>query len=117
MYFIIYECITYDYTKIYSSCKESSFNCWFSEDGPQRVKHVRPYTYWSAYIKLGHVVAIFSLPNPSSHTMAEVEMSTTNLPGGNGRPVHKADNLITMIGLGSQVILRFLPWTSERMQC
>jgi hypothetical protein len=38
----------------------------------------------------------FSLPNPSSCTMALeftqplIEMSTRNLPGG---PVHKADNL------------------------
>jgi hypothetical protein len=44
----------------------------------------------------------FSLPNPSSRTMALgstqplTEMSTKNLPGGGGgkgRPMHKADNL------------------------
>jgi hypothetical protein len=110
MYFIIYECITYDYTKIYSSCKANSFYCWFSEDGPQGPKHVRPFKYWSVYIKLGHVVAFFSLPNPSSHIMALgltqplTEMSTRSLPGGKGWPVRKADNLTT-IGLGIQVTL------------
>jgi hypothetical protein len=41
----------------------------------------------------------FSLPNPSSHTMALgstqplTEMSTRNLPGGKGRSARKADNL------------------------
>jgi hypothetical protein len=40
----------------------------------------------------------FSLPNPSSRTMALrstqplTEMSTRNLPGGKGRPERKADN-------------------------
>jgi hypothetical protein len=40
----------------------------------------------------------FNLPNPFSHTMALgstqplTEMSTRNLPGGKGRPAHKADN-------------------------
>jgi hypothetical protein len=42
------------------------------------------------------VIGIFNWPNPSSSTMALgstqplTEMSTTNLPGGKGRP---ADNL------------------------
>jgi hypothetical protein len=41
----------------------------------------------------------FSGPNPSSRTMALgltqplTEMSTRNLPGGKGRPAHKADKL------------------------
>jgi hypothetical protein len=41
----------------------------------------------------------FSVPNPSSRTMALgstqplTEMSIRNLPGGKGRPVLKADNL------------------------
>jgi hypothetical protein len=41
----------------------------------------------------------FNWPNPSSRTMALwstqllTEMSTRNLPGGKGRPVHKAHNL------------------------
>jgi hypothetical protein len=41
----------------------------------------------------------FSLPNPSSCTMALgstqplTEMSTRNLPGGKERPAHKANNL------------------------
>jgi hypothetical protein len=45
------------------------------------------------------VVNFFNLPNPSSRTMALgstqplTEMSTRNLPGGNGRPEQKADNL------------------------
>jgi hypothetical protein len=40
----------------------------------------------------------FNWPNPSSHTMALgltqplTEMSTMNLPGGKGQPVHKAEN-------------------------
>jgi hypothetical protein len=40
----------------------------------------------------------FNLPNPSSHAMALrstqplTEMSTRNLPGGEGRPARKADN-------------------------
>jgi hypothetical protein len=46
------------------------------------------------------VIGFFSWFNPSSHTMALgstqplSEMSTRNLPGGKGRPVRKADNLI-----------------------
>jgi hypothetical protein len=42
----------------------------------------------------------FSLPNPSSRSMALVstqlltEMSTRNLPGGKGRPVHRAVELL-----------------------
>jgi hypothetical protein len=41
----------------------------------------------------------FNRPNPSSRTMALgstqslTEMSTTNLPGGEGRPARKTDNL------------------------
>jgi hypothetical protein len=41
----------------------------------------------------------FSLPNPSSCTMALrstrplAEMSIRNIPGGKGWPMHKADNL------------------------
>jgi hypothetical protein len=41
----------------------------------------------------------FNRPNPSSRTLALestqrlIEMSTTNLYGAKGRPVHKADNL------------------------
>jgi hypothetical protein len=44
-------------------------------------------------------VDFFNLPNPSSCTMALgatqtlTEMSTRNIPGGEGRPAHKADNL------------------------
>jgi hypothetical protein len=44
-------------------------------------------------------VDLFNLPNPSSRTMALgstqplSEMSTTNLPGGKGRPARRADNL------------------------
>jgi hypothetical protein len=47
----------------------------------------------------GHWIFFFSLPNPSSRTMALestqplIEMSTRNLPGGKGRPAYKADNL------------------------
>jgi hypothetical protein len=42
---------------------------------------------------------IFNLPNPSSRTMALgstqplTEKSTRNIPGGEGRPARKADNL------------------------
>jgi hypothetical protein len=45
------------------------------------------------------VIWFFNWPNPYSHTMALgstqplTEMSTRNLPGSKGRPVHKADNL------------------------
>jgi hypothetical protein len=44
-------------------------------------------------------VDFFSLPNPSSRTMALgltqplTEMSTRNLPGGKGRPAREADKL------------------------
>jgi hypothetical protein len=44
-------------------------------------------------------VNFFNLPNPSTHTMALgstqplTEMSTRNIPGGEGRPARKADNL------------------------
>jgi hypothetical protein len=40
----------------------------------------------------------FNLPNPSSRTMALestqplTKMSTSNIPGGKGRPARKADN-------------------------
>jgi hypothetical protein len=45
------------------------------------------------------VTGFFDLPNPSSRTMAlestqpPTEMSTMNLPGGKGRPAHKAEYL------------------------
>jgi hypothetical protein len=45
------------------------------------------------------VIGFLNWPNPSSRTMALgstqslTEMSTTNLPGGKGRPGRKADNL------------------------
>jgi hypothetical protein len=48
---------------------------------------------------LDEVIEIFNWPNPFSLTMALgstqplTGMSTTNLPGGKGRPAHKADNL------------------------
>jgi hypothetical protein len=44
----------------------------------------------------------FIVPNPFSRTMALgytqplTEMSTRNLPGGKGRPVGKADNIIVI---------------------
>jgi hypothetical protein len=44
-------------------------------------------------------VDFFNLPNPSSRTMALgstqplTEMSTRNIPGDEGRPARKADNL------------------------
>jgi hypothetical protein len=45
------------------------------------------------------VIVFFNLHNPSSRNMAPgstqpiTEISTKNLSGGNGRPVHKAENL------------------------
>jgi hypothetical protein len=45
------------------------------------------------------VTGFFNCPNYSSRTMTLgltqplTEMSTSNLPGGKGRPAHKADNL------------------------
>jgi hypothetical protein len=45
------------------------------------------------------MVDFFNLPSPSSHTTVLgstqplTEMSTKNLPGGEGPPAHKADNL------------------------
>jgi hypothetical protein len=50
-------------------------------------------------------VDFFNLPNPSSRTMAPgstqplTEMSTRNIPGGEGRPAHKADNLTAICEL------------------
>jgi hypothetical protein len=47
----------------------------------------------------------FTLPNPSSRTMAVgsaqplTEMSTRNLPGGKKRPARKADNLTAIYEL------------------
>jgi hypothetical protein len=44
-------------------------------------------------------VDFFTLPNPSSHTMALgstqplTKMSTRNIPGGKKRPTHRSDNL------------------------
>jgi coenzyme F420-reducing hydrogenase delta subunit len=55
----------------------------------------------------------FTLPNPSSRTMALgstqplTEMSTSNLPGGNGRPARKADNLT--------VICETIMWEPRRI--
>jgi hypothetical protein len=49
-------------------------------------------------------VDFFNLPNLSSSTMALGsthplrEMSIRNLPGGNGRPARKADNLTAICG-------------------
>jgi hypothetical protein len=45
------------------------------------------------------VIGLFNWPSPSSRAMAlrstqpRTKMSTRNLPGGKGRPAHKADNL------------------------
>jgi hypothetical protein len=53
------------------------------------------------------VIGFFNRLNPSSRTMALgstqplTEMSTRNLPGGKGRPVRKADNLIVYTKCGS----------------
>jgi hypothetical protein len=32
-------------------------------------------------------------------TLPQAEMSARNLPGGNGQPVHKADNLTAICGI------------------
>jgi hypothetical protein len=48
------------------------------------------------------VIGFFNWPNPFSFTMALgltqplIEMSTSNLPEGNGQPACKADNLTTV---------------------
>jgi hypothetical protein len=48
------------------------------------------------------VVEFFIWPNPYSRTMARrstqpvTKTSTRNLPGGKGRPAHKADNLTAL---------------------
>jgi hypothetical protein len=48
------------------------------------------------------IIGFFGWPNPYIRTMAMgptqllTEMSTKNLPGGKGRPVHKADSLTAM---------------------
>jgi hypothetical protein len=50
-------------------------------------------------VRVSDEMDIFSLPNPSSHTMVLgstqplTEMSTKNLPGGNKRPARRTDNL------------------------
>jgi hypothetical protein len=63
-------------------------------------------TWWVTLLQAGRSpvripirLIFFSLPNPSSRTMALgstrplTEMSTRNLPGGKERPAHKADKL------------------------
>jgi hypothetical protein len=51
------------------------------------------------------VIGFFNWPNPSSCIMALgltqplTEMSTSDLPGGKGRPVHKADKLTAICEL------------------
>jgi hypothetical protein len=51
------------------------------------------------------VIGFYVWPNPSSLTMdlgstqRLTEMSTRNLPGGEGRPAHKADNLSAICDL------------------
>jgi hypothetical protein len=48
------------------------------------------------------VIGFFNLPNPSSRIMALwstqplTELSSRNLPGGNGRPARKAEKLSTL---------------------
>jgi hypothetical protein len=50
-------------------------------------------------VRVPDEVDFFSIPNPSSSTMALgstqplTEMSTGNLPGGKKRPARRADNL------------------------
>jgi hypothetical protein len=50
-------------------------------------------------VSIPDVIGFFNWPNPSSRIMAQgsiqplTEMSTTNLPGGKGRPTRKADNI------------------------
>jgi hypothetical protein len=52
-----------------------------------------------------NVIGFFNLPNPSSRTVALgltqplTEMSTKNLPGGEGQLVREADNLTTICEL------------------
>jgi hypothetical protein len=54
---------------------------------------------WFAGSIPGEVIGLFNWPNPTSRNMALrstqplAEMSTKNLPGDKGRPMHKADNL------------------------
>jgi hypothetical protein len=53
----------------------------------------------SLFLKANIYIISLLILNPSSHTMALgwtqplTEMSTRNLPGGKGRPAHKANNL------------------------
>jgi hypothetical protein len=48
-------------------------------------------------VPMRSLIFFFNLPNPSSRNMTLgstqplTEMSTRNLPGGKGRPAHKAD--------------------------
>jgi hypothetical protein len=44
--------LLYNYTKICSNFKASSFYCGASEDVPEGRKYVRPYKYWSIDIAL-----------------------------------------------------------------
>jgi hypothetical protein len=52
-----------------------------------------------SWVRVPMRLNFFNSPNPSSRTMALgstqplTEMSTRNLPGSNGRPARKADNL------------------------
>jgi hypothetical protein len=56
-------------------------------------------------VRVPDEVDFFSLPNPSSHTMALestrplTEMSTRNLPGDKKQPAHRADNLAAIYEL------------------
>jgi hypothetical protein len=57
------------------------------------------FHFWNQHILGDEVIGFFNWPNPSSRTMTLgssqplTEMSTTNLPGGKGRPQSGADNL------------------------
>jgi hypothetical protein len=48
--FYRYDCVTYNYIKIYSDSKASPFYCWASEDGPERPKNIK-HKYFIICIK------------------------------------------------------------------
>jgi hypothetical protein len=73
-------------------CNQVDMNGYVSIWGQYHVQQV--FSLW--------YVEFFNWPNPSSHTVTLgstqplAEMSTRNLPGGKGWPVHKADSLTTI---------------------
>jgi hypothetical protein len=93
----------YGYLRIKNDLLNSYYLLTYDYLGDTRLRH-----YAKSRKILGsipdEVIGFLNGPNPSSRTMVlgstqpPTEMSTRSLPGGKGRPAHKADNLTVVCG-------------------